>query len=68
MKQQLKNIEKNNKEFDIWLNETINIEAMDDYKTKHYIPKNIKLDFSNFIEFFDKREELLLNVLEKELL
>lgn len=62
------NIEKNNKEFDIWLNETINIEAMDDYKTKHYIPKNIKLDFSNFIEFFDKREELLLNVLEKELL
>ena len=62
------NMEKNNKEFDKWLNETLSKEAIDDYKLKHYIPKGVDLDFLNFLEFFQKREELILNKLEDELL
>ncbi|CEQ17843.1 DUF262 domain-containing protein [Paraclostridium sordellii] len=62
------NIEKNNKEFDKWLNETLSKEAIDYYKIKHYIPKGIDLDFLNFLEFLQKREELILNKLEDELL
>lgn len=62
------NIEKNNTDFDVWLKNTIASDALDDYKKKHYIPKNIDLAFANFPEFVEKREELFINQLSKELL
>ena len=62
------NIEKNNTDFDVWLKNTIAVDAVDDYKKKHYIPKNIDLSFANFLEFIEKREELFINQLSKELL
>ena len=62
------NIEKNNTDFDVWLKNTIASDAVDDYKKKHYIPKSIDLTFVNFLEFVEKREELFINQLSKELL
>jgi uncharacterized protein with ParB-like and HNH nuclease domain len=62
------NIEKNNTDFDVWLKDTVAADAFDDYKKKHYIPKNVDLKFTNFPEFLEKREELLIYQLEKELL
>lgn len=62
------NIEKSNKEFEVWLHETVNEEAIDDYKIKHYIPKNIDLDFTNFLEFLEERERLFIKALEKTLI
>jgi uncharacterized protein with ParB-like and HNH nuclease domain len=62
------NIEKNNTDFDVWLEDTVAADALDDYKKKHYIPKNVDLKFTNFPEFLEKREELLIYQLEKELL
>ena len=62
------NIEKQNTEFKIWLDETYSTETeQKDYCNKHYIPQNIDLDFNNFIEFFEKREELLKNEFKKKL-
>jgi len=62
------NIEKQNKEFKVWLNETYPNEAeQKDYCNKHYIPQNISLDFNNFKEFFEGREKLLKNEFKKKL-
>ena len=62
------NIEKQNTEFKIWLNETYPTETeQKDYFNKHFIPQNIDLDFNNFIEFFEKRENLLKNEFKKKL-
>lgn len=62
------NIEKNNMDFDKWISETIPAEALDDYKTKHYIPKNIDLSISNFEQFLEEREKMIIQKLESELL
>jgi hypothetical protein len=62
------NIEKQDTEFKIWLYETYPTTAeQKDYCDKHYIPKNINLDFNNFKEFFERREELLKNEFKKKL-
>lgn len=62
------NIEKSNMDFDKWIAETIPADALDDYKNKHYIPKNIDLSISNFEEFLNEREEMIIQKLESELL
>ena len=62
------NIEKNNTDFDVWLKTSIEVDAIDDYKKKHYIPKNVDLSFGNFLEFVEKREKLFISQLSKELL
>ena len=53
------NIEKQNKEFDIWFKKTIKSkEEKAEYKKKHFIP-DVDIGFTNFIEFFEKREALI---------
>lgn len=59
------NMEKLNKEFDVWIEATCKTEEEKiDYKKKHYIP-NADYSFVNFIEFFEKREELLKDKLKE---
>ncbi len=60
------NIEKQNKDFDLWLDSLYNDEEIKEFSRKHYIPKGA-LDISNFIDLFEKREGLIVNKL-KELL
>lgn len=53
------NIEKQNKDFDVWLNEIYpEKEKQAAYKERNYIP-DVDLSFHNFIQFFEDREELL---------
>jgi len=53
------NIEKLDKDFDIWFNKTFKSEPeKKDYITKHLIP-NTDWEFNNFIDFFEQREELM---------
>ena len=53
------NIEKLDKDFDIWFEETFKSEQeQKDYILKHLIP-NTDWKFNNFIDFFVKREELM---------
>lgn len=61
------NIQKSDSDFDKWIEDTIPYDAINDYKEKHYIPKNIDLSFSNFEEFLGEREELIINKLKEEL-
>jgi len=53
------NIEKLNRNFGEWLNETYpdSLERQE-YKKRHLIP-DVDLSLSNFLEFFEKREELI---------
>ncbi|KOA19351.1 hypothetical protein CLHOM_24570 [Clostridium homopropionicum DSM 5847] len=62
------NIEKSNMDFDKWITDTISKETMDDYKSKHYIPKNIDLSITNFEQFLDEREKMIIQKLKSELL
>lgn len=62
------NIEKSNMDFDKWIVDTIPTEAVDDYKAKHYIPKNIDLGITNFEQFLEEREKMIIQKLENELL
>jgi uncharacterized protein with ParB-like and HNH nuclease domain len=58
------NIEKSDKEFKTWLNETYKDKsAKSDYLARHYIP-NVSLEFTNFVEFLEKRNELLFQKLK----
>lgn len=58
------NIEKLNKDFKKWLDE-IYPESQDqnEFKKRHLIP-DVELNFSNFIDFFEKREKLILKKLK----
>lgn len=61
------NIEKNDKEFDKWIDETFHdINIKNDYIQKHYIP-NVSLNISNFKEFIEKRNEIIKSELAKNL-
>ena len=63
-----KEVKKNNKDFNEWLNEAFtNPEQLKAYKEKHFIP-DIDLSFGNFEEFLEKREELIIKALKKELI
>jgi hypothetical protein len=64
----LPNQEKSGKAFKQWLSETYpNEQERKEYMSKHYIP-DIDLDAGNFLEFFEKREELIRQQLKKLLL
>jgi uncharacterized protein with ParB-like and HNH nuclease domain len=53
------NIEKLNKEFDLWLNKTYPDDIdKKEYKKRNFIP-DVDLCFNNFIEFFKERENLM---------
>jgi uncharacterized protein with ParB-like and HNH nuclease domain len=55
----LPNIEKSDRPFDVWLEETYDENQIANYLEKHFMPKNVSREFLNFIEFFNKREALL---------
>ena len=62
------NIEKQDTEFEIWFKETYPTELeQKEYSNKHYIPQKIDLEFNNFIEFFERREELIQNEFKAKL-
>jgi uncharacterized protein with ParB-like and HNH nuclease domain len=60
----LPNIEKSDRPFDVWLNETYHDTQIDSYLDKHFMPKDVSRGFLNFVEFFNKREALLKNQLK----
>ena len=62
------NIEKSNKEFKDWLEESFSEEEKKEYFKKNYIPTNIDFTFENYNEFLLARDELLLRQLKKILL
>jgi len=62
------NIEKQDDEFETWVNSTYSTSVeRKEYFEKHYIPQNIKLDFNNFIEFFNERKKLLQEKFKEKL-
>ena len=54
----LENQEKNDILYEKWI-ETNHNQPNDDYFTKHLIPSNISYNFKDFINFTDKRNEIL---------
>lgn len=58
------NVEKSDIEFDLWLNKVFPDEKIrNEYKFKNYIP-DLDLTLDNFINFFEKREELIMKKLK----
>lgn len=61
------NIEKNDKEFNLWISQEYYDDNMkNDYMQKHYIP-NVDLSISNFKEFIEKRNNIIRLELSKNL-
>jgi uncharacterized protein with ParB-like and HNH nuclease domain len=62
------NMEKSSHEFKHWLEETYSNQLdKKDYKTRHYIPKEVELDFENFLTFYEERRQLILERLSQVL-
>ena len=62
------NKEKNSTFFDKWLEDTFKDQNhLKDYKYKHFVP-NVNLEFTNFEEFMNEREELIREKLKRELM
>lgn len=62
------NIEKKDKDFDVWLQSTYSdSKQRKDYMLKHYIP-DVDLFFGNFEQFLLERKKLIVKALEKELI
>ena len=62
------NQEKQAKDFQEWLDATVrNDQERTDYMVKHYIPRDLDLSFQNFLEVFEKREELISGRLKEVL-
>lgn len=62
------NIEKQNKDFDIWFNKTHPTdESKQQYRSIHYIPDMV-YSYDNFLTFAEKRKELLKKALKATLL
>lgn len=60
------NMEKQDKPFDIWLPSVYPTEQeQNDFKTKHFIPKNLDLKLSNFIVFYEKRRNLIIEAIKE---
>lgn len=65
----LPNEEKSDKDFKVWVDETYPAEDQrQQYMERHYIPSEVELDFSNFKEFFEKRNSLLKRKLKSILM
>lgn len=63
----ISNMEKSGKDFKTWLNELHPDEQeQKDYKRKNLIP-DIDLSLNNFKEFFNRRQEIIINKLEEVL-
>lgn len=60
----LPNIEKSDRPFDVWLDETYDDTQIDSYLDKHFMPKDVSRGFLNFVDFFNKREALLKDQLK----
>lgn len=66
--EELPNKEKNNTEFEIWLNQNYSDNGkLEAYKEKHFVP-NVSVGFTNFEEFFQEREKLIVAALKSALL
>ena len=62
----LPNEEKSNKDFKEWVEKTYsNDEEKRNYKNQHFIPKDISLDFNNFGEFVEQRNDMIKTHLMK---
>lgn len=62
------NIEKQDKDFELWFDETNNTETEKiQYRKLHYLPE-MEYTYANFIEFNEKRRELIKKQLETMLL
>lgn len=60
------NIEKQDRPFQVWLEDTFPDERMRAaFKEKHYIPNDTNLSFNNFLSFFEAREHLLRTTLKQ---
>ena len=60
------NQEKSDKPLKDWLEDNFDTdEERDRYKKRHYIP-DVDLSFDNFLEFFERREELIKSKLRKK--
>ncbi|HMO18676.1 MAG TPA: DUF262 domain-containing protein [Oligoflexia bacterium] len=63
------NMEKSNIEFEHWLGSTYpNLDNRTDYITTHYIPRDIGLQFSNYLQFLKSRNRLIENKLSEVLM
>ena len=62
------NIEKNNIVLEEWMTSLGDKEEIESYKEKQLIPKDSGLELLKFREFFNKREELIIRKLTKELI
>jgi hypothetical protein len=62
------NEEKSNKDFKEWFEKTYKSkDEQDDFKKRHLIPTGLPLDFANFKEVFEKRNELIVEKLNRVL-
>jgi hypothetical protein len=60
------NQEKNDTDFDDWLNETLkNKQSRQAFMDRNYIPEDVDLLFDNFPEFYDERRKLMFDALSK---
>ena len=64
----LPNEEKSNRDFKEWFEETCRSEdEKRDYMEKHYIPSSTSLEFTDFKEFFESRNDLIKQKLNQVL-
>jgi hypothetical protein len=64
----LDNTSKTNKDFKKWFEDNLPTEeAKTAYRQKHLIPDGVDLAFTNFPEFLEARETLIIDRLKKEL-
>ena len=64
----LDNTSKTNKDFKKWFEDNLPTEeAKTAYRQKHLIPAGVDLAFTNFPEFLEAREALIIDRLKKEL-
>lgn len=57
--QETQNLEKNAKPFVDWVNDTFKSSELDNYKQLHYIPLDNDLTMDSFLDFYNKRRDLL---------
>ena len=64
----LDNTSKTNKDYKKWFEDNLPTEeAKTAYRQKHLIPDGVDLAFTNFPDFFEARETLIVGKLKKEL-
>lgn len=56
---------KRTKDPEIWLEEGYNVEEIREYKSKNYIPENLKLDWENISQFAEARSKMIADRLRE---